>query len=71
MAGRADSAFLTAAEAAVDPELFDGSVTSRWLIVEARAGRISLYKFGKKSVKFRREELRAYIERSRRAVRAS
>jgi hypothetical protein len=62
---------LSAAEAAVDPELFAGSVTPKWLQVEAREGRIPCYRFGKRTLRFSREELRAYIDRSRRPARAS
>jgi hypothetical protein len=62
---------LSAAEAARDPELFAGSVTTKWLQVEAREGRIPCYRFGRRTLRFSREELRAYIDRSRRPAHAS
>lgn len=59
---------LSAQEAAVDPELFAGSVTPKWLQVEAREGRIPCYRFGRRTLRFSRDDLRAYIERSRRST---
>lgn len=65
------SSYVTAQEAVADPELFDSGVTVDWLRREAVRGRVPSYKFGSRTVKFRREDLRRYIERSRRTAQAS
>jgi hypothetical protein len=62
-----DGNYVTAYEAAADPELFDGAVTGEWVLAEARKGRIPSYKFSPRNVKFDRADVRAYIERARRS----
>jgi hypothetical protein len=71
MAADDDRTLISAAQAVADPELFDGTVTAHWLLAVARQGHVPSYKFGARKVRFRRGELRAFIDQSRRTAQAS